>query len=467
MAVATDLPADIWEEIIAFLPITTLACVCLISKAFNVPGTRVLYRSIDLNTLHQTIGCLKTLKGNELAGRSTRNLWMNYKVELYPEGSVVMQGFFGLIAKALKRLPNLRTLEIRVVHREYPHLSEWFDYIFDDCTFPHLTMLLLYMPITPNLVSFLGRHQSTIRTLFLIPLTNYNTYRVAGNSWLFPSLTWLHVADTVAPNFLSSSTLPAVERFETTCSFEVPGVSVQELIKSIKKSCKEHTLMQLNFNRNGWNVELIEEIAANSVSSTILSVHCIWFNQLTEGDISLHQERLEKVQISLSKLPALRSFYWTVETKFGEHPPPQWNVDEEIDIILRFGKVCPSLNRCQLPHGLIWTRFVNDLWMPADDSAREFKVSRWLFTKLHARHYPADELLYLMDAYASLHSFVRDVIERFRDADNKLKSEIEEDKDDCKARTFDLMAVGMVLGFWYSSSFKRNPAYRKFRNMYP
>ncbi|KAI3603468.1 hypothetical protein WG66_014320 [Moniliophthora roreri] len=467
MATTNNLPLEIWEEIVSFLPVSTLSSVCLVSKAFHIPGTRLLYRYIDLNTVHQTVGCLKTLEKSTLAARSARHLWMNYKVELYPEGSVVMQGFFRLISRSLKRLLNLRTLEIRVVHREFPHLSEYFDYLFDGCNYPHLTMLLLYMPITRNLVSFLNRHQSTLKTLFLVPLTYYNSEQVAGKNWLFPKLTWFHGADTVTPNFLSSCSLPAIQRFEVTCSLETPGTAIQDLIKSIKKTCGDRRLTQLNFNRSGWNVELIEEIAAQSLSSMILSVHCIWFDDLPEEDMILGQERLDLVADSLSRLSSLRSLYWTVETKFGEHPPPSLTLDEELKVVLRFGNVCPSLVRCQIPHGLVWTRCIKNVWMPNDDISKGFTVVRWFFDQLHSRQYPAlDDLLESLTVYSSLYSFIKEVVDGFRDAGNKLGSDAAEDKAYCKSRTLELMAVSMVLRFWYSSGFKKNPAYCKFSKLY-
>ncbi|EEB96191.1 hypothetical protein MPER_04716, partial [Moniliophthora perniciosa FA553] len=95
------------------------------------------------------------------------------------------------------------------------------------------------------------------------------------------------------------------------------------------------------------------------------------------------------------------------------------------------------------------------MWMPNDDNSKGFTVARWFFDQLHSRQYPAlDDLLETLNVYSSLHSFVKEVVDGFQDAGNKLGSDAAEDKAYCKSRTLELMAVGMVLRLWYLSGFK-------------
>ncbi|ESK93600.1 hypothetical protein Moror_1606 [Moniliophthora roreri MCA 2997] len=466
-----NLPFDVWEVIFQYCSTSTLLNVCLVCRTFRSISTRLIYRHLELTRGHETIGCFRTLSKNSLAARSVRQLWMKFRIDIYPEASVLLQGFFRLLSRALPRLIHIKTLEFRVIHRDLPQLAEHFSYVFEKCVFPQLSMLLLYTPITTTIASFLHRHQETLKTLFLMPLTEMNTENTMKlakvGRWRFPNLSWFHASATVVPVFLSEPTiLPSVRKMEVSCTLD-PTIVLGDIIRGMKKSVGDRRLSRLSFNRSGWNVDLIEEIAMGELKFGILTVHCIWFEHLEEEEeMILNEDKLVRVQQSLAKISAsetLHSFFWSVETNGGDYPEPSLTVDEELQWMMRFGEACPSLNICQIPHGLQWNRYTDTIWIPDDDPSKEFLATEWLFDQLHTRRFPAlQEFLEILEAKAKYPSlaFIKEVVKGFCES-----VEDSEEEESRRTKTEDLLAVGILFVFWFTdlSGWKESPAYQRIR----
>ncbi|KAK7060156.1 hypothetical protein VNI00_000920 [Paramarasmius palmivorus] len=314
------------------------------------------------------------------------------------------------------------------------------------------------------------------------PSSTLNLTRPEG--WRFPRLSWFHASATVVPIFLSDpSILPSVQKMEVSCTLD-PTIIISNIVRGMKDTVGDRRISRVSFNRSGWNVDLIEEVARGGLKFETLIVHCIWFEHLAEdemilNDVSirivssatfshtkLYQEKLMKVRNSLARLSAagtLHSLFWSIETNGGNYPPPCLTTDEEVQWIIRFGEACPTLDTCQIPHGLHWCRYGDNIWVPEDEPSIKFVGTEWLIDQLHTRRYPAlKELLETLDTKSEplCQAFIQTVVKEYRDA-----SAVVSDTEELARReqTEDLVIVATLTLFWSADwhGWIETPAYKR------
>ncbi|KAI3603268.1 hypothetical protein WG66_002271 [Moniliophthora roreri] len=379
-------PTDIIDVIMELSSKSSLISLCLVCKALKEAATRVLYHTLLLKKPSKLVQCLRTLLQNPLAAASCRIFCIKYPIEIVPRKATHLGAFFGLLAKVLPRIFNLRNISITISHQHEAGLplTKRVDFILQNCTYPHLKQAFMKMPITPAVIQFLERHQKTVELVVLLPYGDQFAMTF-DRAYYFPRLEHFYANATSALSFFKSLPFDALPGLRQLTIYWMPLeiVDLRVLMTVMKKKCRDQEV-KLAFFRIGRNDDndLIEEVSLQFPHVNELSV-CSYGNEDW-------QETCQAVAQSLSRCTTLSSFWWTVKLSETDAPRRMLDLEEELSIIISFGAACPSLHHCRVPYGISWinTRNIKNLWVPCENARDELSAYPFLFYLIHRRKYP-------------------------------------------------------------------------------
>ncbi|KAK7027476.1 hypothetical protein VNI00_015221 [Paramarasmius palmivorus] len=411
------LPYEVWENVAAYSSLSNLSTLSLLSKEFNLIAVSQLYRKIEVEDMHRTVMCLKTLARNDHAAKSVREFSCGIKLGSYPEATV-LASFFRLLARSLRRLVHVKSLNLRPYSSVEPSFPR-FDFLFNDCTFPHLVNLQIStLHMSPHVTAFLSRHQSHLVTLVLFPFPDQWPEECFGANALrcLTATKKLTTCPVAAAHILASAQLPTLEILSVSWIDDRDYVPFISAARRFFTNRSGGAVPKLNLRRYGWNGDLIRDLSIQVPNLTVLLMNCYGMphgDELPEDEemIFPNTEIFESVAESISRFHNLSAFAWS-SSPLSSIPPchsPQF----EYEYVLRLKAGCPDLRLCRIPYGVYWKHISDDLWQTKGNSLTpDSAVYRWIFTHLSNKTHPAQGTLlrYLRDRLGSSSSAMKTII---------------------------------------------------------
>ncbi|KAG6835028.1 hypothetical protein H0H93_005490, partial [Arthromyces matolae] len=269
--------------------------------------------------------------------------------------------FYTLIRRALCRMPHIQELNLMVLDPNYQQ-------VLDHPSFHSLSHFECRLGLSESLISFLNRHR-TIVYLQLSPGSTFETSSVVLPRVVLPKLQYF-----VGNSECGSAVVPDASLRAAFLSWENTISAPLDIINSLERSSGE-TINLISCRRSGWNLDLIDLISIRLPDIYVLIITNLFIFTARPND-----SYVRAIERSLSRFSVLRDirlhcFFYLEGSR---------NLDEEFDIVSSWGKACPSLIHCALPHsqGMKWVRFQTyNIWIP---DATDPQGAEWTWKMLRS-----------------------------------------------------------------------------------
>ncbi|KAK7037822.1 hypothetical protein VNI00_010783 [Paramarasmius palmivorus] len=465
-----EIPFDAWDNVLEFVPPSTLVQLCLVSRSFRDIVTPRLYGQVTLESTIKTILFSKAVLRTQYAADSVNYLQLVISpVTFHPHSRRSSLGnLFQLISHCLKVLSNLVHLSIVVV--VVPTMSSR-ELVIDlllgkDLFFPSLEGFWFNTPITNNILRFLDRHCISLRKARATDTTRPDP-QTPLNFFIrnFSNLAFLR-----ADLELVIALLPLAPKLQhISISFVGDERNLGRLIDGFKhRSPGSNQTVKIFAIKGLTGVHPRSVILATSrILSGLerLTIHCV----LQGG--AVHQEDLRDFHAILSPFRELRNFRSAVyrgQTGNLAGVTPAMGATQEYHLVKELGNKHPSLLSVCIPSNnkVSWHRIGSDVWVPQTEafptstSAPAQPQPRdlgywWLFEQLAARKYPAlAELLSHAKTHCNQIPGLSDYIQCYEMSTNM-------DSDMKHTTASGLMAILMYAGFWWYKHVHEGGQYRE------
>ncbi|KZP06567.1 hypothetical protein FIBSPDRAFT_317488 [Athelia psychrophila] len=321
-----SLPAEVLEIIVQATSTEDQLALCISSKSVNELAVRSLYREIDLAiSPAKAVRCCKTLVSNKAAALAVRSIRIADGVR----GSHYLQGYYHLVEKVLKFLPRLVELALKIS-------TTLFTNVIDHSVLPNLLRFVVISPPTASFVAFIRRHPQ----LQVLSYGGLDFNDEFGNIDL-PALNAYYGPANIIPNILAVS---PVRKLVVVWNIDDPSLDDEARgdYDRIFASMVHASVRYLDVVTKSWSLKLVSAI---SQSFPLLQVIVLRTVIVDSGGVAINN-----LYDSLrDALPAFQNLLCITLAIHGRSSPvSSSDLDEEFEIVMGWGDVCPSIDTCTL-----------------------------------------------------------------------------------------------------------------------
>ncbi|KAF8890089.1 hypothetical protein BD779DRAFT_1671453 [Infundibulicybe gibba] len=373
-------PTELLDEIAQLSEPPELLALCQTSRQFNFIATRLLYRTLNLDSPVKAVQCCRTISRRPLAAKAVRHLGLDF-----PEDRLC-HSFFKLVAAAIARSEHLFRLDISTALPLVDCLLTLPD------SLPNLQECCL--PFCSNLIPFLRRHR-TLKILVIQP-PGIGDMAQALHPVYLPNL-----CSFIGPSILARYLIPQSNTQMLTIFWKPNTCSIEETMMALAESNKKVVVLD-NLVR-GWDEDVLNAVAAHLPDLQTLRIRNISLAFRRDG---FHF--LTVVGMVLKSFTSLVSI--SISSMFISYNCTHSDLDQEFDIVNGWGQQLSTLSTCTLPSGTKWLRVHKNAWFPKCEGDNLKVKSDWLVRALLSLRFPLE--LYMTGACDAT---ARELMEKLRD----------------------------------------------------
>ncbi|TRM56792.1 hypothetical protein BD626DRAFT_575231 [Schizophyllum amplum] len=337
------LPTEVIAEVLGYCSSPELVVACRTSKRISSIATRHLYSNILLRGITSAVWCFRTLASHPQCALLVKKLcWEHTPART----TSAFPALCKLIARALRWTANLQVLDI-------PHPFPTLSALIGTLHFPRLTTSGLVLD--PNSLDFVRTHAGTLSRIGL-----YDHHNPAHDGAIspetsralegvrFPQLRSLLARAHLVPHFAA--------RADTIESAAIPWSPARspgsQDPSSVLASLADHPVAQISHRMADFDVDVTRGTAEHLGER--LQLLEIQLTSIRPSDIQAMYESLMHVLPSFKCLKEVH--IWHASRRLANHNTVWRALDEELSILTRWKRHCPTLATASLGSRLVrWT----------------------------------------------------------------------------------------------------------------
>ncbi|KAJ7473619.1 hypothetical protein B0H11DRAFT_2282492 [Mycena galericulata] len=331
------LPGELIDKISGKVERGDLISLSITSRKLNGICIRRMYANVTLKDSERAMKCFKSLISNVQCAQSVKKLTLLFRQ------IDTQEAFSSALVAAMRNVVALSEINI-------PKSPEILGFLAE-IHFPRLRGALI--PFCHDTVRFLQLHphleELCVQTLGHDP----KIYDLPIPPLSLPHLTFFSGPDTVA-EALVDSRLSQISVYWNP-ERKAPASAVYD---TISRSGAE--LLSVYNSISYWDPALLTTIVANAPKVTSISFDN--FGTIYDlGDVETVLARVDDALTRLRHLEHLRFYELNPDDHFSvQHT----TLDNEFQMVLRWGNRSPALKRCVFISETLWLRFSPDVWFP-------------------------------------------------------------------------------------------------------